>query len=102
MLRTIKRYSSSGVLGLRAIKRHSSTGAYDAQGKRIVTMIPGDGIGPEISVSVRKIFEAEKVPIVWEEVQVFPILKDGKTTIPDDALKSINKNQVALKGNYFW
>jgi isocitrate dehydrogenase (NAD+) len=82
----------------RAIRRYSSKGAFNAQGKRVVTLIPGDGIGPEISVSVRKIFEAEKVPIVWEEVQVFPILKDGKTTIPDDALNSINKNQVALKG----
>jgi isocitrate dehydrogenase (NAD+) len=84
----------------RAIRRYSSQGAFNAQGKRIVTMIPGDGIGPEISVSVRKILEAEQVPIVWEEVQVFPILKDGKTTIPDDALKSINKNQVALKGTF--
>lgn len=63
-----------------------------------MTMIPGDGIGPEISVSVQKIFAAEKVPIAWEEVQVYPILKDGKTTIPDDALASINKNKVALKG----
>ena len=82
----------------RAIRRYSSQGALNAQGKRIITLIPGDGIGPEISASVKKIFEAEKVPVVWEEVQVYPILKDGKTTIPDDALKSINKNQVALKG----
>ena len=64
-----------------------------------MTLIPGDGIGPEISVSVKKIFEAEKVPIVWEEVNVYPILKDGKTTIPEDALHSINRNKVALKGN---
>ena len=82
----------------RAIRRYSSQGVLNAQGKRIITLIPGDGIGPEISASVKKIFEAEKVPVVWEEVQVYPILKDGKTTIPDDALKSINKNQVALKG----
>lgn len=43
---------------------------------------------------------AIQVPIVWEEVAVYPISKDGKTTIPDDALVSINKNKVALKGEH--
>ncbi|KAJ3327961.1 NAD-dependent isocitrate dehydrogenase [Blyttiomyces sp. JEL0837] len=64
----------------------------------IVTLIPGDGIGPEISRSVKQIFEADKVPIVWEEVNVTPILREGKTVIPDEALHSINRNKVALKG----
>lgn len=61
-------------------------------------MIPGDGIGPEISKSVVKIFEAAKVPIVWETVDVYPILRDGTTVIPDDARDSVNKTKVALKG----
>jgi len=39
-----------------------------------------------------------QVPIVWEEVDVTPILKDGKTVIPDDAIYSVKKNTVALKG----
>jgi hypothetical protein len=39
-----------------------------------------------------------QVPIVWEEVNVTPVLKDGKTVIPDEALHSINRNKVALKG----
>ena len=34
----------------------------------------------------------------WEEVSVNPILKDGKTVIPDKAIHSIKKNTVALKG----
>lgn len=38
------------------------------------------------------------MPISWEEVDVTPILKDGKTVIPDDAIKSIKTNTVALKG----
>ncbi|TPX74769.1 hypothetical protein CcCBS67573_g03967 [Chytriomyces confervae] len=59
-------------------------GTFTADGKQVVTMIPGDGIGPEISISVKKIFEADKVPIVWEDVNVTPILKDGKTAIPDE------------------
>ncbi|KAJ3142255.1 NAD-dependent isocitrate dehydrogenase [Geranomyces variabilis] len=73
-------------------------GAYTQDGKRIVTLIPGDGIGPEISKSVVEIFKAQGVPVVWETVDVYPILKDAKTTIPEDSLLSINKNKVALKG----
>jgi len=56
------------------------------------------GIGAEIAESVKSIFKAAKVPIVWEEVDVTPILKDGKTVIPDKAIKSIKSNTVALKG----
>ncbi len=39
-----------------------------------------------------------KVPIEWEEVSVTPILKGGKTVIPDAAIQSVKKNTVALKG----
>lgn len=39
-----------------------------------------------------------QAPIVWEEVDVTPILKDGKTTLPADAVASVKKNTVALKG----
>lgn len=39
-----------------------------------------------------------QVPIEWEEVDVTPILKGGKTVIPDAAIASVKKNTVALKG----
>ncbi|KXN71861.1 hypothetical protein CONCODRAFT_57003 [Conidiobolus coronatus NRRL 28638] len=78
------------------------TGKYtpnkDASGNFVVTMIPGDGIGPEISKSVQRIYSAAGVPISWEEVDVTPVLRDGKTVIPDAALHSIKKNTIALKG----
>ncbi|ORY26509.1 isocitrate dehydrogenase [Naematelia encephala] len=78
------------------------TSAFAAQkgpdGNYTVTMIAGDGIGPEIAESVKTIFATAKTPIKWEEVDVTPILVDGKTTIPPDAIKSIKKNTVALKG----
>ncbi|KAJ3553286.1 hypothetical protein NM688_g3700 [Phlebia brevispora] len=67
-------------------------------GKYTVTLIPGDGIGPEISQSVKDIYSAAKVPIEWEEVDVTPIFKNGKTAIPDYAIASVKKNTVALKG----
>ncbi len=38
-----------------------------------------------------------KTPIAWEPVDVTPILKDGKTAIPDDAIESIRRTKVALK-----
>ncbi|KAL2352570.1 isocitrate dehydrogenase subunit 2 mitochondrial precursor [Cryomyces antarcticus] len=67
-------------------------------GKYTVTLIEGDGIGPEVSQSVKDIFAAAKAPIKWEPVDVTPILKDGRTAIPDDAIQSVRKNLVALKG----
>ncbi|KIM25594.1 hypothetical protein M408DRAFT_17254 [Serendipita vermifera MAFF 305830] len=80
----------------------SSTAAYagkkDAKGNYTVTLIPGDGIGPEISESVKQIYTAAKVPIQWEEVDVTPILVNGKTAIPEAAIHSVKKNTVALKG----
>ena len=39
-----------------------------------------------------------KVPIKWESVDVTPQLKNGKTVIPDNAIQSVRKNTVALKG----
>ncbi|GAB7350210.1 hypothetical protein MBLNU459_g0868t1 [Dothideomycetes sp. NU459] len=67
-------------------------------GKYMVTLIEGDGIGPEISQSVKDIFSAANVPIKWESVDVTPQLKDGKTVIPDEAIASVTRNYVALKG----
>ena len=65
----------------------------------VVTLIPGDGIGPEITKAVTDIFAAAQVPIQWEEQNA------GQTTfdqsgelIPDALLKSLEKNKVALKG----
>lgn len=68
-------------------------------GKFAVSLIEGDGIGPEISQSVKDIFEAANVPIKWEPVDVTPRLnEDGKTVIPDETIESISRNYVALKG----
>ncbi|CAO3624791.1 unnamed protein product [Cunninghamella blakesleeana] len=90
--------------GLRSITtaNNSLTQAFSAQkndrGNYLVTLIPGDGIGPEISRSVKEIFAAAKTPIEWEEVDVTPIIKDGKTAIPQEAIDSVRKSTVALKG----
>jgi isocitrate dehydrogenase (NAD+) len=70
-----------------------------ASGVKKVTLIPGDGIGPEISAAVQKIFEAAKVPIEWEAVDVTSVRQaDGKMGIPQAAIDSVNRNQIGLKG----
>lgn len=73
-------------------------GTPGSNGKYTVTLIEGDGIGPEISQSVKDIFAAAKAPVEWESVDVTPQLKNGKTVIPDKAIDSVKKNFVALKG----
>ncbi|SPJ73762.1 probable isocitrate dehydrogenase (NAD) [Fusarium torulosum] len=73
-------------------------GTKDAKGNFLVSLIEGDGIGPEIAQSVKDIFAAAKTPISWEPVDVTPIIKDGKTAISDAAIDNIKKNKIALKG----
>lgn len=74
------------------------TGQKKANGNYTVTLIEGDGIGVEISQSVKDIFAAAKAPIDFEPVDVTPLLIDGKTTLPQEAVDSVNRNLVALKG----
>ena len=73
-------------------------GKKGSDGNFTVALIEGDGIGPEIAQSVKDIYAAAKVPIKWDPIDVTPRLKDGKTVIPDEAIKSIKSNYVALKG----
>ncbi|EGC33979.1 isocitrate dehydrogenase [Dictyostelium purpureum] len=61
--------------------------------KKKVTIIPGDGIGPEITSSVMGVFQAAKVPIEWE---IFDI--SGGQPISQELIASISRNKVALKG----
>lgn len=80
----------------------SPTSAYSQRpgkdGKYLVTLVPGDGIGPEVADSVKLIYKSAKVPISWEEVDVTPEIRDGRSRIPFVAEESIKKNTLALKG----
>ncbi|KJA30223.1 hypothetical protein HYPSUDRAFT_32359 [Hypholoma sublateritium FD-334 SS-4] len=103
--RSFTNAAQSNLKQFSSLRRYASaapTAAFAGQkgsnGKYTVTLIPGDGIGPEISESVKAIYTAAQVPIQWEEVSVTPILKGGKTVIPDNAIQSVKKNTVALKG----
>lgn len=64
-----------------------------------VTMIPGDGIGPEVTDAAKKVIEAADIEIEWEEATAGECaLKTHGTTLPDETLESIKKNGIALKG----
>lgn len=64
-----------------------------------VSLIPGDGIGPEIAAAVQRIFFVAKVPIEWDLVNVTPIIgEDGKTSLSPEALASFHSTRIGLKG----
>jgi isocitrate dehydrogenase (NAD+) len=64
-----------------------------------VTFIPGDGIGPEVAEATRRVLEATGVKFQWDTVIIGSQAQDKfGTPLPDQALQSIKKNKVALKG----
>jgi isocitrate dehydrogenase (NAD+) len=64
-----------------------------------VTFIPGDGIGPEVAEAARRVLEATGVKFQWDTVIVGKQAQDELgTPLPDQALRSIRQNKVALKG----
>ncbi|MFC5272136.1 isocitrate/isopropylmalate dehydrogenase family protein [Adhaeribacter terreus] len=66
---------------------------------KVVTLIPGDGIGPEITEAVKKIFAAANVPVTWEEENAGQTTFDSKgELIPQSLIDSLEKTRVGLKG----
>ena len=64
-----------------------------------VTLIPGDGIGPEVTDAVQKILRASGVAIEWEpQIAGITALEKTGTPLPHEVLDSIRRNKVALKG----
>jgi len=68
--------------------------------KRTVTLIEGDGIGPEVTAAARRVVEATGAPIEWEiclaGAKVFQM--GDSSGVPDATINSIKRNKVALKG----
>ncbi|MDD4979920.1 MAG: isocitrate/isopropylmalate dehydrogenase family protein [Candidatus Omnitrophica bacterium] len=64
-----------------------------------ITLIPGDGIGPEVTQAAKRCIEATGVEITWDEVIAGETAIDKYGDIlPENVLESIKKNKVALKG----
>lgn len=67
--------------------------------KHLVTLIPGDGIGPEITRAVTSILQAANAPVAWEvQTAGADVLEAEGEVLPQRVLDSIAKNKVALKG----
>jgi len=64
-----------------------------------VTLIPGDGTGPEITEATRRVLEATGVQFSWELHQAgLEMLEKYGTVLPDEVIESIKRTQVGLKG----
>jgi isocitrate dehydrogenase (NAD+) len=67
--------------------------------KHTITLIPGDGIGPEIVAATVRIIEASGIDVEWEtHILGSQALEKFGTTLPDSTTESIKRNKVALKG----
>ena len=67
--------------------------------KHRVTLIPGDGIGPEVAEATRRVLEATGVQFQWDTAVIGQnAMKKYGTPLPDEALESIKRNKVAIKG----
>jgi isocitrate dehydrogenase (NAD+) len=64
-----------------------------------VTLIPGDGIGPELAEATRRVLDASGVAFDWEVQDAGEgVMAQYGTPLPDHVLESIRRNKVALKG----
>ncbi|QZY57531.1 isocitrate/isopropylmalate dehydrogenase family protein [Crassaminicella profunda] len=64
-----------------------------------ITLIPGDGIGPEVTTAARKVVEATGLKIDWDIVNAgLNVYKEKGVLVPDEVYESLEKNKFALKG----
>lgn len=67
------------------------------QTKHTVTLVPGDGVGKELSEAVKAVFAAAKVPVEWEQFDLSGHVSSNDTLMKD-TLESLRRNKVGLKG----
>jgi len=64
-----------------------------------VTLIPGDGIGPELAEATRRVLDATGIEFEWEVAEAGEaMIATHGTPLPDSVLESIRRNKVAIKG----
>jgi isocitrate dehydrogenase (NAD+) len=64
-----------------------------------VTLIPGDGTGPELTEATRRVLEATGVEFDWDVRQAgVDVMEEAGTPLPEDTLDSVRRNGLALKG----
>jgi isocitrate dehydrogenase (NAD+) len=74
-------------------------GDYNGFVSHQVTLIPGDGIGPEVSSAARRAVDATGASIDWEVVQLNEeAIRKAGTSLPSEVLESLERTRVGLKG----
>jgi isocitrate dehydrogenase (NAD+) len=64
-----------------------------------ITLIPGDGIGPEVAEATCRVLEATGLRVAWETHHAGAAVAEKRgTTLPPEVLESVRRNKVALKG----
>jgi isocitrate dehydrogenase (NAD+) len=64
-----------------------------------VTLVPGDGTGPELTEATRRVLEATGVELEWDLREAgVDVMEEAGTPLPPETLESIKRNGVALKG----
>jgi isocitrate dehydrogenase (NAD+) len=72
---------------------------YDKAVAHKITLIPGDGIGPEVADATLEVLGTLGVPIEWERVELSAaIIEKAGVSLPPHVLESIERTGVALKG----
>ncbi len=67
--------------------------------KHVITLIPGDGIGPEITETMVKVVEATGIDIEWDVVNAgAEVYRKEGTVLPQKVIDSLKKNKVGIKG----
>ena len=67
--------------------------------KHSAVLIPGDGIGPEVSTAVQRVFTAVEAPIEWSQhLAGISALEAGHDVLPDETVEAISTAGIALKG----
>jgi len=71
----------------------------NAEEVKKVTIIPGDGIGPELMHAMKEVFVAAQVPIEFEEFWVSEVHDRCEPELIKELIASVNRNKVAIKGH---
>ncbi|XP_067949942.1 isocitrate dehydrogenase [NAD] subunit beta, mitochondrial-like isoform X2 [Watersipora subatra] len=76
---------------------HSATPVSQPAGKQVVTMIPGDGVWPELMHSVKDVFKLANVPVVFDE-KIVSEVQPLQSCSNEEFMEAVKKSNVCIKG----
>jgi isocitrate dehydrogenase (NAD+) len=81
------------------VRRSDAERGYNPGMAHRVTLIPGDGIGPELADATRRVLDASGIAFQWDVVDAGEaVMAEYGTPLPEHVLDSVRRNRVALKG----